>query len=586
MNGPDQSASFSRGKRPRRRLAFRLIAIALGVLPIVLLEVGLRVAGVAKPDQATDTLSGFNRNFPLFERDGDVFRTLRSREPLFNPQQFLAEKPKNGFRAFCFGGSTVFGHPYQWETAFPKWLQLELAAADPSRVVEVINCGGVSYASYRLAPIVREVLQHQPDLIVLAMGHNEFLEDRTYQPIKQRSAVRAWVEDTALSLHVVNAAKRIFTRREPVTVDGSARPRTEQLPAEVDPRLDDSRTGYASYRRDDEWRRQVIAQFRDTQAAMLEWCRAAKVPVIIVTLGSNLRDCPPFKSEHRADLDAEAERRWQAEYDAGKAAESSNIRLALEHFRKAEAIDAQHAMLLYRIGRCLDWQGQFAEAKKYFLRAKDEDICPLRMVDEVYAAQKELAAKTGTPLVDIRTSVETASSETIPGNDFYLDHVHPTIGVHQQIAAGVAKEVMSQKWFAAAKAWSEDDRRHGYARHFESLPASYIPNGRRRVEWLDNWSRRNRAYEETLPKDARSFLHAGFRWIELGALEDAWKAMDTALLLRPEIGLDVVERANQLFQEGRKREALETLDRLRQLKLTAEVRSAAEAATKRIENAR
>ena len=44
----------------------------------------------------------------------------------------------------------------------------------------MINCGGVSYASYRLGPILDEVLGYEPDLIMLYTGHNEFLEARTY----------------------------------------------------------------------------------------------------------------------------------------------------------------------------------------------------------------------------------------------------------------------------------------------------------------------------------------------------------------------------------------------------------------------
>ncbi len=46
--------------------------------------------------------------------------------------------------------------------------------------IEVINVGGISYASYRIAAILDEVLQHEPDLVVIYMGHNEFLEARTY----------------------------------------------------------------------------------------------------------------------------------------------------------------------------------------------------------------------------------------------------------------------------------------------------------------------------------------------------------------------------------------------------------------------
>src|SRR5258706_16184905 len=83
-----------------------------------------------------------------------------------------------------------------------------MAGSDRSRRLQGVNCGGVSYASYRLAPIVREVLNYQPDLVIVATGENEFLEDRTYHSVKSRSAFRAWIEDTAYSLRIVSLGRK------------------------------------------------------------------------------------------------------------------------------------------------------------------------------------------------------------------------------------------------------------------------------------------------------------------------------------------------------------------------------------------
>src|SRR5438067_2010259 len=209
-----------------RKLLFRLVAILAGLLPLIVLEAGLRVARIGRPNRSADALSGFNRSFPLFERQGAVYRTARAREPFFCSQEFSVKKPRNGFRIFCLGGSTVHGHPYQSETAFPKWLELELGGSDRTRSYQAINCGGVSYASYRLAPIVKEVLAYQPDLILVMAGENEFLEDRTYQPLKSRSRYRAWIEDQAISLRIVNLGRNwLRAAREQKGTDASPRAR-------------------------------------------------------------------------------------------------------------------------------------------------------------------------------------------------------------------------------------------------------------------------------------------------------------------------------------------------------------------------
>ncbi|MDA7660605.1 hypothetical protein N8702_02740, partial [Verrucomicrobia bacterium] len=84
------------------------------------------------------------------------------------------------------GGSTVQGRPYSVKTSFTSWLRLALQTQDPEKKFEVINCGGVSYASYRLVPVLQECLnQYDPDLILICTGNNEFLEDRSYRFTKK-----------------------------------------------------------------------------------------------------------------------------------------------------------------------------------------------------------------------------------------------------------------------------------------------------------------------------------------------------------------------------------------------------------------
>ena len=514
----------------------------------MLIEVGLRCFDVGRPTDAPDPFAGFNRNFPLFERHGAVYRTARSREPLIAPLEFPADKPRGAFRAFCFGGSTVYGHPYVGDTAFPQWLELELAGSDPSRSWQAINCGGISYASYRIAPMVKEVLAYQPDLIVVATGENEFLEDRTYTALKSRSAAWAWVQAKVQSLRLAGLVR---SWRLGGAGDVAATSVGAVLGPTVNPRLD-YESGYASYRRDPAWRERVFAQFDESLRTIAADCRAAGVPLVLIGLGSNLRDCPPFKSAHRAGLAPEPEADWQAAFDIATAAEKTDLARALRYYREAAQIDAEHALLSYRIARVLDRLGRPAEALPYFLKARDDDICPLRLMSPQEKILEQVAADTRTPLVDVAALLRAKSPDGLPGNDWYLDHVHPTIGGNQLMAQAIVAQLRASGALASSAAvWPEAKRVEAYTRHFAALPPAYFADGERRVVWLENWSKRQKLAAETLPVDAAGFARMAFRCFELGQDETARASLREAFRRDRRIEKLVTARARQLAAEGR-----------------------------------
>jgi lysophospholipase L1-like esterase len=539
-----------------KSILFRVAAVLVGLLPFVFLEVGLRIFGAGGPGDA-DSLSGFNRHLPLFEQHGAVYRTAKSREPFFSQQEFPVIKPTNGFRIFCFGGSTVHGHPYQSDTAFPKWLELELTGLDPSKSFQAVNCGGVSYASYRLAPLVNEVLSYQPDLIIVMTGENEFLEDRTYQCEKERSAARAWLEDAVHSLRMVSLARSWIRSSGHAPAASAAIVEPQTLSPEIKTRLDE-RSGYASYHRDGAWHDRVAAQFDDSIRATIAHCRTARVPLLLIKPGSNLRDCPPFKSEHRLNLSPDSERSWETAFDSATARENAasttappDLCAALQQYRDVEKIDNQYALLDWRIARLLDRIGKKTEAFQYYLRARDQDVCPLRTPNRHEQILEQIATETKTPLLDAAALLAAKSPDGIPGNDWYLDHVHPTIGGHQKIAQAIALRLRELGFLSATSIWPENERRQAYSHHLAELSPNYLADGRRRVEWLENWARRQRLAEETIPKDARGWLHAGFRRLDLGDEQGASESFREALNLDPGTAQLLKAHVEELSVQGR-----------------------------------
>ena len=526
----------------------------LALLPFLALELALVILDVANPSLADDPLSGFSQSGRLFELDqrDEVYRTATARGLFFGDQEFAAEKPEDGFRVFCLGGSTVRGRPFTTESSFTRWLDLELADRSEGRTIEAVNCGGLSYASYRLRPIVAEVLRYRPDLIVVPTGHNEFLEDR--------NAAVAWLEDRAMSLRTVTWCRRWLQSDEPE--------KQSEGPEEVQARLDEQR-GFASYFRDAEWQDEVVSQYVESLKAMIAACRRAEVPLVLVRLGSNLRDCPPFKSEHRDGITPGELSTWQAAMDAGVAAtDERRLDQALMAFREAEEIDDQFALVAWRIARTLDRLGRPEEAATAYRRARDLDVCPLRMITRLYKSLQRVASQSGTPLVDAAGAIEADSDDGLPGSDWYVDHVHPTLRGHQRIAELLVEEIGRGGWLELSAAATAARVRLNRRRHFRRLGPVVFSNGSRRVEWLENWARRQRLDAEVQPVSWIEFARAGNRAMDFGQWEDAWKAYAQALAACPEVApaaVTVLRHACWLFEQGRSGDAAALVDRLREL---------------------
>jgi len=475
----------------RRRWMFRLAAIALGLLPFLLFELACLAFGWGHPELHDDPLVGFSNVRPLFvpTSDGLAREIPPSRLPWFCHDSFAVPKPANEFRAFVLGGSTVQGHPFARQTAFSTWLEISLAAADPSRIWRFVNCGGVSYATYRLVPILEEVLKYQPDLIILYTGHNEFLEDRSFEHL-QRGGPIAGAVDVASRLRTFTLLREGYLRLQRRS---SAEPSSGRtiLPSEVEALLD-YRGGLEQYHRDEAWRQGVIDQYRFNLRRMVRMCRERGVKVLLVNPVSKLRDCPPFKSEHSTELSAEQLRHWQelTESAAGQFRRASlGYSRALELYQEAAKIDPLHAGGQYNLAECHDLLEQYAEAKAAYLAAKEADVCPLRILQPMNDVVLEIARhENGVLLFDANQLFVEHSKNGIPDGEWLIDHVHPTIAGHQLLADKISALLVAQGIVSTPRGDWQQVRKARYQEHFDALSPLYFEKGMQRLKGLTDWA--------------------------------------------------------------------------------------------------
>lgn len=469
-----------------RRRVFRIVAVLIGLSAFPMFELLCAVAGWGELSIGDDPFVGFAGVRPLFERtpDGSHFHTSPARRGFFEEDSFLADKPAEEFRIFVFGGSTVQGNPFSIETSFTRFLQLGLQEAAPERSWEVVNCGGISYASYRLLPLMQECLNYAPDAYIVCSGHNEFLEDVTYRDIRDQNSAVPAIYSTLSRFRSVRLAKHLSNQLRGAADDLSLRP---TVSAEVDALLD-HQGGLEAYCRDDTHAALVAAHYRSNLTRMVQLTEQHELPLLLIRPPSNLSDCPPFKSEFAAATSAEQIAQIRQLLDQADQVLRQDPNAAAEILRRATEIDGRFSFSWYQLGHALLAASRFDEARQAFLRARDEDICPLRITTPLEAGLQDVVSRLQPDFLDAAQLLEASCENGVLGDNVLADHIHPSFRGHQQMALAIIEWMQRAEFVEITVPDWKGQSEQRFADHLQSLDNLYFLRGRRRLQDLQGWA--------------------------------------------------------------------------------------------------
>lgn len=450
---PNHQLAASRALSIRKKVLFAFVAIFACFLSAELL---LATLGLPHTGIETDPYVGFSKHVSLLETfettaGHSVYRTKESKLVWFNDQSFPLSKGENTFRIVCLGGSTTFGRPFDDRTAYSQWLRELLPVLAPDQDWEVINAGGVSYASYRIATVMEQFLDKDVDLFLLYCGQNEFLEWRTYGDVMSGADRSFWVSaavsKTRLGSFVLGSIRKWGGFDQPSLMDK----RTERLPGEVDEMLNHT-IGPSSYIRDQAWARGVENHFRVSLNRIGEMAQSVDARLAVIRPVSNLRHCRPFKAGFSNSLDEKTtgvllEKLGVAEqlFRDGRVHDCLGEIASIDEFNPVPT--DLNADVEYLRAECLFRLEKFDEAAAAFQAAIDHDICPLRATSPIKEIILEFAALPGVIDVDAESMLQQTllaqSRHTCLGEETFLDHVHPTIAAHGQIAVAIVNALMT-----------------------------------------------------------------------------------------------------------------------------------------------
>ncbi len=138
-----------------RSMLFRVAAVLLGLPPFGLIEVALRMFGLGRSEWHHDPFVGFSETRPLFVRNDaqDRFELAPSKRVHFNLESFAVQNSRASSAFSAAANQRCRATRGRRRPRSRLGWRSSLNAADPSREWDVVNCGGVSYARYRMVPI-------------------------------------------------------------------------------------------------------------------------------------------------------------------------------------------------------------------------------------------------------------------------------------------------------------------------------------------------------------------------------------------------------------------------------------------------
>ncbi|MVM32017.1 hypothetical protein GO755_18350 [Spirosoma sp. HMF4905] len=300
-----------------------------------------------------------------------------------NFEPFQKQKAYGTFRIFVLGESTTIGYPYMHNGSFHRWLQYRLIHTFPNKEFEIINLALTAVNTYTVADFAKQLTDYKPDAVLVYTGHNEYYgalgigstSGLAHNPTLLRLLIKLReYRLVQLLSNTINGIRKV--------VSGQKIDLRENLMKRM--AADQQITyGSATYQAG-------IDQFKTNLNDLCRQLSEQHIPVFISNLVSNEKDLKPFISS------------------PGNGATSAQAQYQLANQAYAK--------------------GNFSDAKKEYVRAKELDMLRFRAPETMNQLIQEAATSyPGVTLVDTKRTFETHSPHGILGQETLLEHVHPNL---------------------------------------------------------------------------------------------------------------------------------------------------------------
>jgi lysophospholipase L1-like esterase len=386
----------------KQKILFWIILIFIPLVLFLLLESGLKILDYG--DNLELFLQGKEQYSDYMYINRWVAKRYFRNRGIPDPSNdvFLKQKPENGYRIFVLGGSTAAGWPYTNNIMFSRILQKRLADAYPEKYIEVINTSISAINSYTLADFSDEIIDYEPDLVLIYAGHNEYYGAFGVASTQTVGNIR-WIKK--MYLRLVHLRSFQLTQNF-VQYLSSLFSTSELSDNQMTATLMERLVSEQNIAHGSDLYQDGLDQFESNLNDIYNEFNKSGVPVIISELVSNLRDQPPFRSIGTSE--------------------------------------SQSAKYLYSQSKQLDWDGKYKEAKDLYKNAKDMDALRFRASEDFNEIIKKIAKNNKTGILNMNTYFENVSDHELIGNNIMVDHLHPNVDGQFLMANAFFEEIFNK----------------------------------------------------------------------------------------------------------------------------------------------
>jgi tetratricopeptide (TPR) repeat protein len=398
---------------------FRVICVSFPILLLVLAELISRWSGYGGYPPVVKHVGEFqSRDWYSTYRPGvdSFFNTKLSHTGGMREWHFTTPKPKNSVRIVMLGGSAMQGWPQELgltNGAFLKAMLQDVWGADKN--IEVINLGATAMASFPAIYFLEAMLPHDPDLVIVMIGNNEFFGAYGVSSLHSGGAstngmrfVR-WLRGTGLWQAIES-----WSGDAELTEEAKKQPLMERVVVRQQLGPDDHLRGAAA------------KTIRNHLNIITDMCVTNRIPVIVCSDPVNERDLAPIGEDLAVPLGETSRTHFEKLVNQAKEKLDSSPQQAADDLTEAIGLYDKHATSHYLLARALTNLGKHEDALSEYARAIDLDTMPWRAVSAAAEAARATEAR-GAVYCDMIAAFRAASPHGAIGWELMDDHVHMSL---------------------------------------------------------------------------------------------------------------------------------------------------------------